>query len=49
MKFLVLKCIILERGLIDRQHIAEGNFWQNEKDALYGINGFMKTLQDRVL
>lgn len=37
----------LERGSLTQ--LAEGNFWQNEKDALLGINGIYENLQDRVL
>jgi hypothetical protein len=37
----------LERGSLTQ--LAEGNFWQNEKDALLGINGVYEVLQDRVL
>lgn len=37
----------LERGSLTQ--LAEGNFWQNEKDALLGINGVYEVLQDRVM
>ncbi|NHE57096.1 RagB/SusD family nutrient uptake outer membrane protein [Cyclobacterium plantarum] len=37
----------LERGSLTQ--LAEGNFWQNEQDALLGINGIYEVLQDRVL
>lgn len=29
--------------------LAEGNFWNNEKDAQLGINGVYETLQDRAM
>lgn len=37
----------LERGSLTQ--LSENNFWQNEKDALLGINGIYDALQDRVL
>ncbi|MDF2159018.1 RagB/SusD family nutrient uptake outer membrane protein [Algoriphagus sp. CAU 1675] len=37
----------LERGSLTQ--LAEGNFWQNEKDAQLGLNGVYEVLQDRVL
>ncbi|MFC3417360.1 RagB/SusD family nutrient uptake outer membrane protein [Algoriphagus hitonicola] len=37
----------LERGSLTQ--LAEGNFWQNEQDALLGINGIYEVLQDRVM
>ncbi|WP_100630282.1 RagB/SusD family nutrient uptake outer membrane protein [Algoriphagus formosus] len=55
-KFIYIICLIglascsedyLERGSLTQ--LAEGNFWQNEKDALLGINGVYEVLQDRVL
>ncbi|WP_332912913.1 RagB/SusD family nutrient uptake outer membrane protein [Algoriphagus boritolerans] len=37
----------LERNSLTQ--LAEGNFWQNEQDALLGINGIYEVLQDRVM
>lgn len=40
------------KDFLDRSsltQLAEGNFWNNEKDAQLGINGIYETLQDRAL
>lgn len=37
----------LDRGSLTQ--LAEGNFWQTERDALLGINGIYDVLQDKVM
>lgn len=47
--FLMVSCSedFLDRG--SPTQLAEGNFWNNEQDALLGIHGIYDVLQDRVM